>query len=139
MLHLIKLCVGVPDIPHLAALQASRLAAGGTLCHRTRNFPRRAAEIVSGGGSLYWVIQGIVAVRQSITAISEDAATSQAQPTRIGLDPVLVPVLGGKMRPFQGWRYLAAEAAPPDFTQPLADAEALPPELLMALRGLCLI
>ena len=56
-LNLVKLCVGISDVAHLHALQTARVAAGQMLCHRTRNFPRRANEL-RDGGSLYWVIKG---------------------------------------------------------------------------------
>ena len=74
-LHLIKLCVGISEIAELAAWQKKRLAqqrAAGVkkpvLRHLTRNTPKRAEEILDGG-SLYWVIRGVVRVRQRITGI----------------------------------------------------------------------
>ena len=74
-LNLVKLCVGVTDIAHLRGLQVARIAAGQVLCHRTRNFPRRANELREGG-SLYWVIAGAIVVRQPITDIVEPARAS---------------------------------------------------------------
>ena len=71
MLNLMKLAVGVRDIAHLAELQAARAAILPPLRHRTRSFPRRAAEILEGG-SMYWVIAGAMVVRQPILDIIED-------------------------------------------------------------------
>ena len=62
MLHLIKLCVGVDSLQELADWQKKRLkekrAKGQKpeLMHITRQFPKRAEELLDGG-SLYWVIK----------------------------------------------------------------------------------
>ncbi|HET6308003.1 MAG TPA: DUF1489 family protein, partial [Rhodopila sp.] len=71
MLHLTKLAVGVRDTEDLRAWQAERLRELGLLRHRTRNFPRRRAEVIAGG-SMYWVIAGTMIVRQLILDIVED-------------------------------------------------------------------
>ena len=113
MLHMMKLAVGIRDIAHLRELQAGRLAADGGLRHLTRSFPRRAAEIIDGG-SMYWVIAGAMVVRQRIPGIEAASYDDGSACAAIHLDPDLVPVAGRPVRPFQGWRYLAAEAAPPD-------------------------
>ena len=113
MLHLVKLAVGARDVEHLRATQAARLARQETLRHRTRNRPRRAAELVDGG-SLYWVVSGAVLVRQRITDIVEDHWEDGGKCSGLILDPALVSVAGRPMKPFQGWRYLAAGDAPAD-------------------------
>ncbi|CAH2600495.1 conserved protein of unknown function [Rhodovastum atsumiense] len=140
MLHMMKLAVGVRDIAHLRELQAARLAAQEDLRHLTRSLPRRAGEILDGG-SMFWVIAGAMVVRQRITAIREDRYEDGSACAALHFDPVLVPVAGRPTKPFQGWRYLAAEAAPPDLTAdtPVAGADALPPALRRALQELCLI
>jgi hypothetical protein len=140
VLHLIKLCVGVTDIPHLAALQAARLAAGQGLRHRTRNFPRRAAEILDGG-SMYWIVAGMLSVRQRITDIVEDQREDGTRCAALLLDPLLVPLAGRRTKPFQGWRYLAATDAPPDLNAGHAaeGLDALPPAMLRELRALGLL
>ena len=51
-LHLIKMCVGCDSVEDLAEWQANRMLRGEPLIHRTRNFPKRGAEILAGG-SLY--------------------------------------------------------------------------------------
>jgi hypothetical protein len=137
MLHLTKLAVGVRDIAHLRALQTARAAADPPLRHRTRNFPRRA-EAVLEGGSIYWVIAGSTQVRQAVRDIVADTMEDGSACAALLLDPVLVPVMPRATRPFQGWRYLPAEAAPPDLAESKAVGE-LPAELMHALRVLCLI
>jgi len=49
MLHVTKLAVGVRDTDHLRELQAARLRDHPPLLHRTRNFPRRRAEVWMAG------------------------------------------------------------------------------------------
>lgn len=140
MLHLIKLAVGVKDVAHLREIQARRAKDDPPLRHRTRTMPKRAAEIVAGG-SLYWVIGGFVQVRQRILEMREDAWEDGSACCGLVLDPALVPVAARPAKPFQGWRYLAAEAAPPDIAAAAAaqGAEALPEALRRELRALGLL
>ncbi len=140
VLHLMKLAVGIRDLAHLRDVQAARLRDAPPLCHRTRNRPRRAAE-VTDGGSLYWVISGAMLVRQRVLDIVPDQWEDGSACAAILLDPTLVPVAGRVTRPFQGWRYLDADAAPPDLDAiPQADgADALPPKLQQELRALGLL
>ena len=124
----------------LREVQANRLAREGRLRHLTRSFPRSAADIIDGG-SMYWVIAGAMVVRQRICDIVaaryEDGSTCAA----IHLDPDLVAVAGRPTRPFQGWRYLAADAAPPDIAASRgADTlDDLPEALRRDLRELGLL
>jgi hypothetical protein len=140
MLHIIKLAVGCPDIADLRGWQAERARNHPPLRHRTRNFPRRAPEIV-GEGSIYWVIAGAVQVRQRIRDIIADTMDDGSACAAMVLDPKLVPVEPRRMKPFQGWRYLAADDAPIDLgTRRRASGEdLLPPQLARELRGLCLL
>ena len=140
-LHLIKLSVGPKDIAQLAEIQARRVVADPPLRHQTRSFPRRAAEILAGG-SIYWVVAGWLQVRQRILDIREEAWEDGSSCAALVLDPVLVPLVARPQKPFQGWRYLAPEAAPPDQANagpaPLG-LEALPPKLRDELLALGLI
>ena len=140
MLHLTKLAVGVRDIDHLRELQAERAQRTPPLRHRTRNFPRRHQEVVDGG-SMYWVIGGATLVRQRLVDIIEDQWDDNSVCAGLILDPKLVPLAGRPTKPFQGWRYLRADDAPPDLVLgPPARGEAmLPPALKRELRALCLL
>jgi hypothetical protein len=140
MLHIAKLAVGVRDIDHIRALQAERQRSNPPLRHRTRNFPRRGPEVLDGG-SLYWVISGSMLARQRIVDIVEDKRDGGEKCAALLLDPEVVPLIGRPTRPFQGWRYLAAEAAPADLDQAVmaVGEEMLPPVLRRELRALCLI
>ncbi len=140
MLHLTKLAVGVRDIEHLRSLQAERMAANPPLRHRTRNFPRRRAEILEGG-SIYWVISGTLLARQRIVDIIEDHWDDGAACAGLVLDPELVPLVGRPTKPFQGWRYLTAADAPDDMAamSPALGEASLPPAMRRELRALCLL
>ena len=135
-LHLIKLAVGIDDIEHLRRVRAARAAERGGGWVYTRNHPRRAAEVVDGG-SIYWVIRGQVRVRQLVTGFRSERDENGRRYCLIDVDRTLVPTLSRSCRPFQGWRYLAPEAAPPDRAVP----GALPPpdHMLTELRALGLL
>ena len=140
MLHLTKLAVGVRDIDHLRDLQAERAARNPPLRHRTRSFPRRHEEVIDGG-SIYWVINGSMLVRQRIVDIIEDKRDDGTKCTGFLLAPELVPLAGRPTKPFQGWRYLRPDEAPPDLPAgPRARGVAsLPPALRRELQVLCLL
>lgn len=140
MLHLCKVAVGVRDIAHLRQLHAACLCEERLLRHRTRNRPRRAEDITEAG-SLFWVIGGLMLVRQRIMDIQPDQWDDSSPCTSLVLNPELVPVVPRPMKPFQGWRYLEAANAPADLPQTaMAAGEAdLPAEMLRALRSLCLL
>jgi hypothetical protein len=140
MLHITKLAVGVRDIDHLRELQAERAQRNPPLRHRTRNFPRRRDEVLDGG-SMYWVIAGATLVRQRLVDIIEDEWDDKSACAGLILDPKLVPVSGRPTKPFQGWRYLRADDAPPDLrvARPARGESALPPALKRELRALCLL
>ena len=137
-LHLLKLCVGTDSIDELrqwqAGRSADRLAKGldPRPRHVTRMWPRRANEVLEGG-SLYWVIRGAIHVRQRIVAFEEVTGQDGITRCAIVLDPKLVPVSPRPRRPFQGWRYLAGQDAPPDIGGTAGDEPDLPPGLREAL------
>ena len=62
-LHLLKLAVGIDDIDHLRQIRKARAVERGGNWVTTRNYPRRAQEVLAGG-SIYWVIRGRIRVRQ---------------------------------------------------------------------------
>ncbi len=140
MLHLTKLAVGVRDIDHLRAWQADRARINPPLRHRTRNAPRRRADVLDGG-SMYWVINGTMLVRQRILDIIEDRRDDQTRCTGLLLDPEIVPLAGRPTRPFQGWRYLDPNDVPPDLPDNGAavGVDILPASLRRELQSLCLL
>lgn len=134
MLHLIKLSVGTADIAGLAAWQAGHARLAPPLRHLTQQTPRRADELCAGG-SIYWVIAGRVQARQALVAVRGDQRQDGTPCCALLLDPELVPVVPRPQQPFQGWRYLRAEAAPPDLgtRNDAAGADAMPAALRLAL------
>lgn len=142
MPHLIKLSVGPRDVEQLRALQAARLESDPPLRHRTRMMPKRAAEILSFGGSIYWVVAGFVRVRQRLLDIREEPGADGITRAGLVLDPELVPVEARPLKAFQGWRYLAPDAAPHDLRAGAVEArglDALPASLRRELRDLGLL
>lgn len=140
MAHLIKLAVGSRTVEDIGAWQATRNAGRPTHVVPTRQFPKRAPEIVAAGGSLYWVVSGLVAARQEIADIREVRREDGTRGTAITVRRALIPVALRPQRAFQGWRYLEHDAAPPDAAAgDLAAADALPPALVRELAALCLI
>ncbi|TQM93270.1 DUF1489 family protein [Roseinatronobacter monicus] len=136
-IHLIKLCVGAEQVEDLIAWQQSPRAQGsdGLPRHVTRMRPKRAGEILSGG-SLYWVFKGVVLARQRILRLDEVVGADGILRCAIVLDPDVIRTAGATKRPFQGWRYLKPEDAPPDLPKARVGDDELPPELDAALADL---
>jgi hypothetical protein len=128
-LHMIKLCVGADTIEDLLEWQATR-EPGDRWIMRTRQTPKRAAELLDGG-SLYRVFKGIILCRQRILAVDTigEGVTARCEVT---VDPEVIRVAPTPRRAFQGWRYLQPGDAPPDLSmEAFGDA---PPELARQLR-----
>lgn len=129
-INLVKLCVGCDSVEQLAEWQAGRGAGDPDWRprHVTRMWPKRAAELVSGG-SLYWVIKGVILVRQKVIRLDEVIGEDGIRRCGIVMDPALIRTTAAPRRAFQGWRYLAPEDAPADLTETRMGDDALPPEL----------
>lgn len=139
-LNLIKLSVGTQTVEDLVSWQRSPQAQGadGAPRHVTRMWPKRAAELLDGG-SIYWVIQGLVQCRQRIIRLDEVFRDDGIRRCGIVLDPRLTRTAAAPKRPFQGWRYLPAKDAPPDLAGNRQDEPALPAELSAALADIGVI
>lgn len=139
-LNLVKLCVGADEPSDLAAWQAARAADRAQRGldpkprHTTRQFPRRAAELLAGG-SLYWVFRGLIRARQPLIAIDPVTGDDGIRRYDLVLDPAIMLTEPAPRRPFQGWRYLTGADAPRDLSAFGDDAAAdpLPSELRDAL------
>ncbi|CAO3414346.1 DUF1489 family protein [Azospirillum doebereinerae] len=140
-LHLIKLAVGVNDLDHLAEVQDRRavLVDGRPrIPLHTRQFPKRAEEILAGG-SLYWVVKGSVAARQRVLAIDTGIDGEGKSFCTLQLEEERVPTVPTPHRPFQGWRYLVPDAAPRDLSEAGGKGDELPAHLAAELRALGLL
>ncbi len=135
-LHIVKLCVGAESVDDLAAWQANQIKRARAakrdprpVCG-TRMWPKRAEEVLKGG-SLYWVIKGVICVRQRIVAI-DDVSDDHGQRCGLYLDAHLQRTAPQPRRAFQGWRYLDAKDAPADWSAAQGGAE-LPEHLCRQL------
>jgi len=143
-LHLIKLCVGAESIRDLEDWIKQKLrdkrkrGEKPEHIHRTRTVPKRAAELVEGG-SLYWVIRGEIACRQSIRDVRQFRDKDGIGGCGLVLDRKVILVEPRPFRAFQGWRYLAAKDAPRDLEEAAPGAAALPEKLRRQLRELGLL
>jgi hypothetical protein len=142
-LNIIKLCVGCDSIEDLAQWQSKRIkdqkkrgVKKPELMHVTRMMPKRKDEVLDGG-SLYWVIKGQVAVRQTILDL-RGVTKNGAPHCGIVYDKELVPVNRRRHRAFQGWRYLDSKDAPADLRIPKG-GKGLPEELQAELVSLGLL
>lgn len=108
------------------------------LMHVTRNTPRRSDEILDGG-SIFWVIKGVMCARQPIIELRAMQRGDGKPACGIILGPELIPVEPRRLRIFQGWRYLEAEDAPRDTPYSAEDNAAMPPALVAELRDLGLL
>jgi hypothetical protein len=128
-LHLIKLCVGIDAVEELEAYWRGETKR---VMH-TRQTPKRAEELLDGG-SLYWVIKGVIQCRQTIAAVETVGEGQQAR-CEVLLNLPVVRTAPAPRRPFQGWRYLKPEEAPPDLAELSAGAD-MPSDLAAKLREL---
>jgi len=143
-LHLQKLCVGADSIEDLERWIAFRLDQKKTQglpveqTHTTRMPPKRKDELLDGG-SLFWVIKGLMCCRQRLLDVrpvrGEDGITRH----NLVLDPTVVRTEGVPRRPFQGWRYLSDADAPGDIGTRGGLITDIPAEMRRELRELCLI
>ena len=115
-LHLIKLCVGVSEVSELRQWVKDSRKGLESLDHTTRMFPKRGQEILNGG-SLYWVIRGMILCRQPIADLVAVKGKDGISRCRIDFKAKIIPVWPTPRRAFQGWRYLSAEDAPKDLSK----------------------
>jgi len=143
-LHMVKMAVGIDSLDHLAAVQKQRRATlkaergKPILIHKTRNYPKRAEDILSGG-SMFWIVKGFVRVRQRILGLERTKDAEGKPRCEIRLDPKLVRTVPMAHKPMQGWRYLEDRDAPKDLTGRGDVTADMPPEMLAELRKLGLL
>ncbi|EEX09699.1 conserved hypothetical protein [Ruegeria lacuscaerulensis ITI-1157] len=133
-INLVKLSVGSESVDSLIAWQDSyrQRFADGLPRHITRMWPKREAEILNGG-SIFWVIKGVIQCRQRILRLDEVTGEDGIRRCAIVLDPQVHRTQGAQKRPFQGWRYLKPEDSPADLPESRAQDDALPEDLNRAL------
>jgi len=139
--HLVKLNVGAESVDDVAGWvkrrveKNSRGPFGPVHDHVTRMFPKRVAELLDGG-SMYWVIKGVILARQRIDGLEPCLCEDCIERCAILMAPELVLTEAQPRRAFQGWRYLRAEDAPRDVK---GGARREPPALRAKLAELGLL
>ena len=146
-LHLIKLCVGADSVEDLEAWIAGRMAEARARGrepeqkHTTRMVPKRLDGLLgrdgSPGGSLYWVIKGVVQCRQRLLDVRPFVDTDGIGRCDLILEPTVILTEPRPRGPFQGWRYLEAKDAPRDLMS--RETQHLPPQLMRELATLGLL
>ena len=136
-IHLVKLSVGTQTIEDLENWQKSPMCQGpdGLPCHVTRMWPKRESEILNGG-SIYWVIKGIILCRQPILRLDEVIGADGIRRCAIVLKPGLIRTTPAPKRAFQGWRYLNPQEAPLDLKEDREQDDVLPASLAGALADI---
>lgn len=144
-LNLVKLCVGATSIEDLAQWQAARIAKArksdpdAKLFHATFQTPKRQAELLDGG-SLYWVIKGMIQVRQPLIGFADGRKSDGSPCCWLLLADNLIPVRPVPRRAFQGWRYLDGKDVPGDLVEAAGRGlERMPEQLRRELAELGLI
>lgn len=132
--NLIKLSVGTESVESLMDWQKiPQVQTPDELPrHVTRMWPKRESEVLNGG-SIFWVIKGVIQARQKILRLDEVIGKDGIRRCAIVLDPEVVRTTPAPRRAFQGWRYLKPEDSPPDMTEGRQSDDALPAELSAAL------
>ena len=139
-INLVKLCVGAESVESLASWQSRRLASGAVKEpeHVTRMRPRRGAEILNGG-SLYWVIRGLILARQRILRLDPRTGADGIVRCALILDRQIVRTAAVPRGPFQGWRYLEPDASPPDLPKITSRDDALPDKIANVVAAIGVI
>jgi hypothetical protein len=135
--NLLKLSVGTEDVPDLLDWQATPRAqtADGLPRHVTRMWPKRSDALLNGG-SIYWVIKGLILCRQRVVRLDEVVGGDGILRCGIVLDPEIRRTTPVPKRPFQGWRYLQPKDAPADLRAGREAEPDLPAELNRALADI---
>ena len=116
-MHMIKLVVGSATIDEFSAYQDRNLInfegqkANGVI---TRQFPKRAEDILKNNGSMYRVIKNVIQFHQRIIGFKKFEHPEKGRMCLIACAPDIIRTRPTPRRPFQGWRYLEPENAPAD-------------------------
>lgn len=135
-INLVKLCVGADSVEDLAAWIAAN--GGRERAHTTRMRPKQEDALLNGG-SLYWVIKGVIQARQRVLRLDEVTGADGIRRCNIVLDAELIRTENAPRRAFQGWRYLRPDDCPRDLPKARASDSDLPPDMAQALAEIGLV
>ena len=90
-LNILKLCVGCESVEDLMDWQRSHPSPfpTGERQHVTRMWPKREAEVLDGG-SLYWVIKGVIQCRQVILRLDKVEGADGILRCGLVMDPQVI-------------------------------------------------
>ncbi|MHA3916231.1 DUF1489 family protein [Halovulum sp. GXIMD14793] len=140
-LHILKLSVGSESVETLYDWQCQVIArnaetsTGPYPTHVTRMWPKQTDTLLQGG-SIYWVIRGMIQARQAIRGFEERFGEDGIRRCAIVLDPQLHRTAPRPHRAFQGWRYLKAKDAPADLSPFCPGEPTMPVEMQEELARL---
>lgn len=126
-IHIMKLAVGADSLEDILRWERERGFVEVSYIH-TRHRPTRWEELISGG-SLYWVVKGVILCRREIVSFDYVEADDH---WLVGLKSKNILTEAQPRRPFQGWRYLKPADAPKDL--PNGEEGEMTPELARALK-----
>ena len=132
--NIVKLCVGEDSVESHIAWIADHKARhpDWQSCHVTRMRPKRADDVLNGG-SLYWVIKGLILCRQRLIGLEERRGPDGIDRCALLLDDQVIRTEPMPRRAFQGWRYLDPADSPRDLPQGRRGDSTLPAPLALAL------
>lgn len=137
-INLLKTAAGLQDIDGLVERQRDNKFTheGQKVTYAyTRYMPKRADEIISSEGSIYWILKNRIQVRQRIIGFHMTKEEDGFEWCMIIVDPKLYQTLAVQKRAIQGWRYLEGKDAPKDrgiYIKGGGDADDEPPEEMAA-------
>jgi hypothetical protein len=133
-LNILKLSVGSDSVEDHEGWQVSQRHRWppGRAIHVTRMWPKRETELLNGG-SLYWVIKGLILCRQRIIGLEQVTGGDGISRCAFHLDATIIRTEAAPRRPFQGWRYLDPADSPRDLAKGRDREDALPHALAQAL------
>ena len=134
-MNLLKLAVGIKSFNELKLKQSIRFKQHNKIIHITRLFPKKF-ELIKNRGSMYWIINGYISVRQKIINLEKVKHEDGKNYCHIILDQRLVETRQIRYRAFQGWRYLRPENTPEDIQGGKYKSNS---QLYKILEDLCLI
>ena len=97
----------------------SKQVTDGRYYHVTRMWPKREAELLDGG-SIYWVIKGVIQCRQRILSLREITGQDGIRRCGLVLASDVIRTASVPKKAFQGWRYLTPADAPRPDRHPVA-------------------
>lgn len=141
-IHLLKIAAGIGSVSDLnqrfEAYGEFDPELGFVVPIVTRNVPRQR-EALMDGGSIYWIIKGLIQVRSEIIDLQEGEGSNGRRLCHIYVSPKIQRVVPTKRRGFQGWRYLQASDALPDIEDGPIGEEGQDVELAGELKELGLL